>query len=82
MLAGRHATPVRDPYIPEAKSGHVSLITLLQAAQTLIFMSSAALVENGWRDLKRRGVEVTATREENWQWWSPNHTVEQVQEGS
>jgi len=50
----------------------------LQAARTTLFSTSAALVENAWRDLASRNVPVTAERERGWQWWSPQEAMVQV----
>jgi hypothetical protein len=49
-----------------------------QAASTLFNMTSAALVENAWRELQRRGLAVSASRETNWKWWAPEKSTEQV----
>ena len=44
----------------------------------MTFASSAALVDNAWRDLERRGVKVTAKRESGWRWWRPSLNSMQV----
>ena len=35
----------------------------------MTFASSAALMDNAWSELEKRGVRVTAEREPGWRWW-------------
>ena len=44
-----------------------------------LFSNSSSLVDNAWRDLERRGVPVTATRDSGWKWWSSQQATVQVQ---